>query len=162
MRNRYVMLLGGLLLTLFTGCSSPHHGSYTRAQGDYWNKAGQDVSGLVEKHVHDPEKVKQVNGVMGEIITEIKSARDQHRQYHRALYELNANYTASPDEFTKILDELNNSRMRSSAKILGLRFKMKGLLTAQEWTGLSEDLQSYGSRYYGKRTDLPAAAVPQP
>ncbi len=80
------------------------------------------MSGLVEKHVQDPEKAKQVNAVMGDIISEVTSAREQHRQYHRALYELNANYTASPDEFTKILDELNHSRMRSSAKILGLRF----------------------------------------
>ncbi len=160
MSSRYLMLLSGLILTLFAGCSSHHHGNYDRAQGDYWNKAGKDVSGLVEKHVKDPEKVKQVNVVMGEIITEIKSAREQHREYHRALYELNANYAASPDEFTKILDELNNSRMRSSAKILGLRFKMKGLLTAQEWTGLSEDLKGYGSRYYGKRTEAPAPSQP--
>lgn len=162
MSRRYLMLLSGILLVVFTGCSSHHHGNYSHAQGDYWNKAGQDVSGLVEKHVRDPEKVKQVNVVMGEIITEIKSAREQHRQYHRALYELNANYAASPDEFTTILDELNNSRMRSSAKILGLRFKMKGLLTAQEWAGLSEDLQNYGSRYYGKKTDSAVPAVSQP
>ena len=162
MSRRNLMLLSGVLVILFTGCSSPHHGNYSRGQGDYWNKASQDVSGLVEKHVRDPEKVKQVNAVMGEIITEIKSAREQHRQYHRALYELNANYSASPEEFTKILDELNNSRMRSSAKILGFRFKMKGLLTAQEWAGLSEDLQNYGSRYYGKRTDSPALAASQP
>ncbi len=161
MSRPYLMILSGLLLVVFTGCSSHHQGNYSRAQGDYWNKAGQDVSGLVEKHVHDPEKVKQVNVVMGEIITEIKSAREQHRQYHRALYELNANYAASPDEFTHILDELNNSRMRSSAKILGLRFKMKGLLTAQEWAGLSEELQNYGSRYYGKKTDSAAPVGPQ-
>lgn len=160
MSGRNLMFLGGILLVLFTGCSSHHHGSYSRASTDYWNKAGKDVSGLVEKHVHDPEKVKEVNTVMGEIITEIKSAREQHRQYHRALYELNANYSASPEEFTKILDELNNSRMRSSAKILGLRFKMKGLLTAQEWAGLSEDLQNYGSRYYGTKMDSPVPPAP--
>ena len=162
MSSRYLVFLSGLLLTLSIGCSSHHHGNYDRAQEDYWNKTGQDMSGLVQKHVQDPEKVKQVNVVMGEIITEIKSAREQHRQYHRALYELNANYTASPDEFTRILDELSNSRMRSAAKILGFRFKMKGLLTAQEWTGLSEDLKNYGSRYYGKRTDSPAPALSQP
>jgi Spy/CpxP family protein refolding chaperone len=99
---------------------------------------------------------------MGEIINEIKSAREQHRHYHRALYELNANYAASPEEFTKILDELNNRRMRSAAKILGLRFKMKALLTAQEWAGLSEDLQAYGSRYDGRERESPASVPAQP
>ena len=74
------------------------------------------------------------------MITEIKSAREHHRQSHRALYELNANYSASPEEFTKILDELNNDRMRSAAKFSD-RFKMKSLLTAEEWTALSEELK---------------------
>ena len=161
MSRRYVILVSGLLLVVFTGCSSHRQGNYSRAQGDYWNKAGQDVGGLVEKHVHDPEKVKQVNVVMGAILSEIKSARGQHRQYHRALYELNANYAASPEEFTHILDELNNSRMRSSAKILGLRFKMKGLLTVQEWEGLSEELQNHGSRYDGTKTHSAAPVVPK-
>lgn len=162
MSRRLVVLVIGLILTGFVGCSS-HHGSYGYGKGDYyWSKAGKDMSGLVEKHVKDPEKVKQVNAVMGEIITEIKSAREQQRQYHRALYELNANYAAPPEDFTKILDEANNSRMRSSAKILGLRFKMKALLTAEEWTALSEEIKNYGSRYYGKGTDTQAPAASRP
>ncbi len=162
MSRRYPFLLSGVLLSLFVGCSSHHHGNDIRAQSDYWSHASRDVGGLVEKHLRDPEKVKEVNGVMGEIITEIRSAREQHRQYHRALYELNANYTASPEEFTKILDQLNNGRMRSAAKILGLRFRLKGLLTAQEWAGLSADLEAYGSRYYGKRLDAPVPTPSQP
>ena len=112
--------------------------------------------------VKNPETAKQVNTVMGEMITEIKSAREQHRQSHRALYELNANYAATPEEFTKILDELNNNRMRSSARMLSLRFKMKSLLTAEEWSALSEELKRYGSRYYGKGAEAAAPAAAQP
>ncbi len=103
MRYRSFLLLVGLLAVGLTGCSH-HHGSYGHAKGDYyWSKASQDVSGLIDKHVKNPETAKQVNVVMGEMITEIKSAREQHRQSHRALYELNANYSASPEEFTKIV-----------------------------------------------------------
>ena len=163
MRYRSLVALLAVFATGLTGCSSHHHGSYGHGKGDYyWSKASQDVTGLVEKHVKNPETAKQVNVVMGEMITEIKSAREQHRQSHRALYELNANYTATPEEFTKILDDLNNNRMRSSARMLSLRFKMKGLLTAEEWTGLSDELKRYGSRYYGKGADgaTPAAAQP--
>jgi len=163
MRYRSLVVLLAVLATGLTGCSSHHHGSYGHGKGDYyWSKASQDVTGLVEKHLKNPETAKQVNVVMGEMITEIKSAREQHRQSHRALYELNANYTATPEEFTKILDDLNNNRMRSSARMLSLRFKMKALLTAEEWTGLSDELKRYGSRYYGKGADgaTPAAAQP--
>ncbi len=73
MSHRYLMFLSGFILILFTGCSSHHHGYDDRAQGGYWNKVGQDVSGLVEKHVQDPEKAKQVNAVMGDIISEVTS-----------------------------------------------------------------------------------------
>jgi len=163
MRYRSLVVLLAVFATGLTGCSSHHHGSYGHGKGDYyWSKASQDVTGLVEKHVKNPETAKQVNVVMGEMITEIKSAREQHRQSHRALYELNANYTATPEEFTKILDDLNNNRMRSSARMLSLRFKMKGLLTAEEWTGLSDELKRYGSRYYGKGEDGAAPAAAQP
>ncbi|KXK02042.1 hypothetical protein FBQ96_04125 [Nitrospirales bacterium NOB] len=159
MSRRILVLVIGLMLTGMVGCSSHHHGSYGYGKGDYyWSKAGKDMSGLIEKHVKDPEKVKQVNEVLGEIITELKSAREQHRQYHRALYELNANYAAPPEDFTKILDELNNSRMRSAGKILGLRFKMKGLMTAEEWAALSGEMKEYGSRYYGKGAETTAPA----
>lgn len=157
MKYRSLLVLVGVLVVGLTGCSH-HHGSYEHGKGDYyWSKASQDVSGLIDKHVKNPETVKQVNVVMGEMITEIKSAREHHRQSHRALYELNANYSASPEEFTKILDELNNDRMRSAAKILGLRFKMKSLLTTEEWTALSEELKRYGSRYYGKGSEATSA-----
>jgi hypothetical protein len=69
------------------------------------------------------------------------------RAYHRQLYTLNASYTASSEEFTKILDEANNQRMRTATTILGLRFKMKELMTADEWKALSDQMLSYSSRY---------------
>lgn len=157
MSVRSLFLFVGVLLTGLTGCSH-HHGSYGHAPGEYdWGKASQDIRGVVEKHVKNPDTVKQVNVVLGEMITEVKSAREQQREAHRALYALNANYSASPEEFTKILDELNNNRMRSSARILGLRFKMKSLLTAEEWAALSEELKRYGSRYYGSGSEGTAA-----
>ena len=54
---------------------------------------------------------------------------------------------ATPEEFTKVMDEANNQRMKTSSKILGLRFKMKDLMTADEWKGLSDQMLSYSSKY---------------
>jgi hypothetical protein len=141
-----------ILSMLVAGCSSPHHGRM--GAGDaYWDKAKSDMASLVKKHVADPEKAKEANKVTEEIIAELRKSRDQNRQYHRQLYELNAKYDAAPEEFTKILDEANHSRMQSASRVLGLRFKLKSLLTAQEWNALSQDMMAYGSRYYGKGGD---------
>ena len=54
------------------------------------------------------------------------------------------------EEFTKILDEINNAHMRSSAKILGLRFKIKEQLTPEEWRTLTEGMKKQGDRYLGE------------
>ena len=95
MSSRYVFFFIGVMVAGLAGCSSHHHGSYGQGKGDYyWSKASRDVSGLVEQHVKNPDTVKQVNVVMGEMITEIKSAREQHRQSHRALYRFNSSDSA--------------------------------------------------------------------
>lgn len=137
-------------LLVLGGCSSyrHHHGMADGAKGDaYWQKGQQDMAALIDRTVKDQGKAQQVKAIVDEIVTELKAGREQERASHRQLYTLNANYTASPEEFTKILDEANNQRMRTSAKILSLRFKMKELMTADEWKALSDQMLSYSSRY---------------
>ena len=131
------------------GCSSHrHHGMMESGKSDaYWQKGQQDMAGLIDRTVKDPAKATEVKALVGEIVTELKTGREQERAYHRQLYTLNASYTATPEEFTKILDEANSQRMKTSSKILGLRFKMKELMTADEWKGLSDQMLSFSSRY---------------
>ncbi|MGH7205615.1 MAG: hypothetical protein ACREI2_05340 [Nitrospiraceae bacterium] len=107
----------------------------------------KEMTALIEKSVQDPEKAKRAQGIVEEIIAEVKQSIQQNQQFHQKLYELNANYEATPEEFTKTLDDLNNDRMRAATKILGLRFKMKAMLTAQEWKALSEGMALSRSRY---------------
>jgi hypothetical protein len=142
-----VLSLAGLLV--LGGCSSyHHHGTMEGGKSDaYWQKGQQDMEGLIDRTVKDQAKAEQVKSIVGEIVTELKAGREQERAYHRQLYTLNASYQATPEEFTKILDEANNQRMRTSAKILSLRFKMKESMTADEWKALSDQMLSYSSRY---------------
>jgi hypothetical protein len=113
----------------------------------YWQKGQQDMEGLINRTVKDPDKAKQVNVLVGEIIKELKTSREQERAYHRDIYTLNASYTAAPEEFSKILNEADIQRMQSSAKVLSLRFKMKDLMTADEWKALSDRMISCSGRY---------------
>ena len=148
-----------LFSAILAGCSSPHHDRMGHGSGEaYWDKAKGDISSLINKHVADPQKAKEANAVTEDIVAEIKTSREHNSRYHWELYELNAKYDATPEEFTKILDAQNNSRMQSAAKILGLRFKLKNLLTAQEWNALSQDLAAYGGRYYRKGSDRPGTS----
>lgn len=110
-------------------------------------RVGAEVKRLVEQNVKDPEKSKQVQALVQEIIDEAKRSFQETRGFHEQLNALNADYHATPEQFMKILDELNNSRMASASKILGIRFKMKNLLTPEEWKNLSDAMNRARNRY---------------
>jgi hypothetical protein len=149
MNRIYSGLLGVFAAAVLAGCSSyHHHGAMGAGNSDaYWQKGRQDMAALIDRTVTDPDKAKLVNGFVTDIIAELKAAREQERAYHRQLYTLNASYTATPEEFSKILNESAQERMGRSARILSLRFKMKNLMTADEWKALSDQMLSYSGRY---------------
>ena len=142
-------VLGLVVVLTLAGCSSHrHHGMAGEGKGDaYWQKGQQDMAALIDRTVTDQAKAGQVKSIVGEIVTELKASREQDRAGHRRLYELNANYAATPEEFTKALDDANNRRMQSASKILSLRFRMKDLMTAEEWKAVSDQMLAYSSRY---------------
>jgi hypothetical protein len=142
-------LFGLVVVLALAGCSSHHHyGMPGGEKGDaYWQKGQQDMAALIDRTVKDQEKAGQVKSIVGEIVAELQVSREQDRAGHRRLYELSANYAATPEEFTKALDEANNRRMQSAAKILSFRFRMKDLMTAEEWKSLSDQMLAYSSRY---------------
>lgn len=149
MKRVHHYILGLVAVLALAGCSSHHHhGMASEGKGDaYWQKGQQDMASLIDRTVKDQAKAQQVKSIVNDVVAELKSSREQARASHRRLYELNANYAATPEEFTKALDDANNQRMQSAAKILSLRFKMKDLMTAEEWKALSDQMLSYSSRY---------------
>ena len=143
-------LVAGMLLV--AGCG--HHGAYHHGGGQgggmgqgHGADRGKEVMAAVEKAVPDPDKAKRVQDALKEIMEEASQSYKQNREFHRKLYELNANYTAAPEEFTRILDDLNNNRMRTGVKILATRFKIKEMLTAEEWKAFTDNLNASRARY---------------
>lgn len=133
-----------------SGCGGPH-GMMGRGHGEGALERGtEEMTRLVEQTVKDPEKAKQVQSLLQDIKAEVKRSAQQTRGYHEQLYTLNSDYQAKPEQFTKILDELNNARMASATKILGMRFKIKDSLTAQEWKDLTDEMAKTRSRYAPK------------
>jgi hypothetical protein len=137
-----------MLVLLLGGCSSPHPHGMMAGKGDaYWQKGQRDMADLIDNTVKDRDRAERVKGTVNDIVAELKAGREQERAYHRQLYTLNASYTATPEEFTKIVDEGNTQRMRTAAKVLSLRFKMKEQMTADEWKALSDRMLSYSEKY---------------
>jgi len=146
-RLHRIGLFAAILIVALAGCGGHHSARDGSAAVERGTKQMND---LIDQSVKDPNKATRVKALAKEIVDEAKQAHDQRRDAHRKLYELNANYNAAPEDFTKILDEINNAHMRSATKILGLRFKIKEQVTPEEWRAITEGMKRYGDRYVGE------------
>ena len=158
MKTAKLLLLVATALTM-AGCAR-HHGYGTG--GEYGETALErgvaETNELVDQTVKDPEKAKQAKAIIQDIVGEVKQSLKKNREYHQKLYALNVNYEAAPEQFTKVLDEQNNERMVAASRILGLRFKLKALLTAQEWKDLTDGMDKARSRYMPKKEGMQGGA----
>jgi len=138
--NQAKVLVVVLSLVLFSlaGCTRYHHGRPGASGEPTTQEVVSEVKRLVEENVKDPAKANQVQALIQEIVQEVRRSSQAARGFHEQLAALNANYDAPPEQFTKILDQLNNARMESAARILGTRFKIKELLTREEWKKLDD------------------------
>ncbi len=144
-RISLMVALGLLLIT--AGCAGHHGAGYGGSRGHAMEKGAAEMKAIVEETVKDPDKAKRVQAIMEDIMNDVRDLYKQDREFHRKLYELNADYNATPEQFTKILDDLNNNRMRVSTAILGKRFQMKETLSAEEWKALTDGMEKARSRY---------------
>jgi len=156
MKAAKILIPALVATTLVVGGCARHHGygsasSYREAALE---RGLAETNELVDKTVKDPEKAKQAKAVVQEIVNEVKQSFKKTSAYHQKLYALNAYYEATPEEFIKVMDEQNNERMASTTRILGLRFKLKALLTAQEWKNLTEAMDKTRSGYMPKKESM--------
>lgn len=152
MKTSKLMLLMMIAMTLtMAGCARHHGAGMGMHSGEAALERGiAETNELVDRTVKDPEKAKQAKAILQDIIAEVKKSGQTSRSYHEQMTVLNADYNAKAEQFTKILDDMNNARMASSTKILGLRFKMRSLLTAQEWNELTGAMDQTRKRYAPK------------
>jgi len=160
MRNAWMLMLALVATTLVAGGCARQHGYGTG--GSYREPAFArglaETNELVDLTVKDPEKAKQAKAILQDIVNESAQSFKKTRDYDQKFYALNANYEATPDQFMKVLDEQNNERMASETRILGLRFKLKALLTAQEWKDLTDAMDKRRSRYMPKKEGMSGGA----
>ena len=152
MRTANVILLVLVAVTLtMAGCAGHRgHGTGMHSGEAAIERGIAETNEMVDQTVKDPEKAKQAKAILQDIVAEVKRSAQTSRAFHEQMAVMNADYDAKPEQFTKVLDEMNNARMASATKILGLRFKMRALLTAQEWNELTGAMDKTRKRYQPK------------
>src|SRR5438876_10685670 len=153
MKTAKLLMLAVMMTALMLGaCARPHgYGAGSGYREAALERGVAETNERVDRAGKDPEKAKQAKAIVQDIINEVKQSFKKTSAYHQKLYALNANYEATPEQFMKVMDEQANERMASTTRILGLRFELKALLTAQQWTDLTEAMDKTRSRYMPKK-----------
>ncbi len=141
----FLLLFAALMLS---ACGRYHHMGHPHgSSATAVERATEEVASLIDRTVQDTGKAEQAKSLLRQIVAEARQSRQQNRQFHQALYELNADYNTEPEAFLKIIDEMNLRRMQTAGKILRLRFDMKGLMTEKEWKAFTDGMSDMRGRY---------------
>jgi hypothetical protein len=156
MRPIIVMLSFAIVVSV--GCSryydNPHAGGYTKEKGSAHSGPSVEavaprVKKLIEETVKDPNRAQQVEGILQDLVAEVQKTNEETRGFHEQLNALNANYDAKREQFEKIVTQLNNTRAERAQKIIDMRFKIRDLLTVEEWKDLNDKMLRLRSRHEG-------------
>ena len=134
-------------------------GSRDYDKGSYGQRRMSQMSRAIDQAIQDPDKAMQARRLLRQIFIEAYNAHEQQEVLHERLYDLNASYNARPEDFIRILDDLNNSRMAAASRMLKLRFQLRDILSPREWSALTEVMErerrrsmhdgGYGHEGYG-------------
>ena len=92
-----------------------------------------DIQKPVKEYVQDKAKVKEIL-VLNEAMLDADAAfQKELKAAKKSLAELNGNRQASEAELAAVFTTLDQKRAAARATILDDRFKMKALMTADEW-----------------------------
>jgi len=134
------------------GAPSPHGRMGTAYARPDVDAIVPEVNRMVEETVKDPGRAQQVETILQDLVKEVRIANQETRGFHEQLNALNANYDAKREQFERIVKDLQATRAERAAKILDMRFRIRELMTAQEWKNLTDKIfqlreqrGSYGS-----------------
>jgi uncharacterized coiled-coil DUF342 family protein len=151
--NRLMLMAVLSIVVLSPACARYHHGRPMETRGPSMSEVVPRVNQLVEQHVKDPDKAKQVQTMIREIVGDVRRMSQETRGFHEQLNTLNAQYDTKREQFMKVLDEMNEARMASSKKILEKRFQIKELLSPEEWKNLNDAMVKVRREYSPRTSD---------
>jgi len=92
-----------------------------------------DIEAPVKQHVKVEATVKQIIAINKEMLKEDAALVKDTEKAKKELANIHANRLASESDFAEAFAALDEKRALTREKILDGRFKMRELMTAEEW-----------------------------
>jgi len=96
----------------------------------------KDIAKPVKQYVQDEAKAKQVIAINKEMLNEDAAFEKDIVKAKKNLAKLNGTVLPPRPSLLKFFAALDQERAGAREKIVDSRFKMKGLMTAEEWSNV--------------------------
>ena len=99
----------------------------------------KDISKPVKQHVQDEARMKRILAINEAMLKEEAKLAENISKTRKSMAKLNRNRSTSGDELQAVFIAVEQKRTEAREKILDGRFKMKALMTAEEWSKVFAD-----------------------
>jgi predicted kinase len=92
-----------------------------------------EIKADLETYVVDQARTDQIVSHLEEVENIISSNGKQLKEIYAEVERLNANYDSTDEQYASVLEKGYKVTLDSRSRILDQRFKMKKLMTREEW-----------------------------
>ncbi len=86
--------------------------------------------------VTDPARLKKTDGVMATFTTAVKGVESTRRKATGKFQKLLESYDSVRDDFIDVVNDLEETQMKSDNAVVGAANELQKILTPEEWTAL--------------------------
>jgi hypothetical protein len=95
-----------------------------------------DIKGDLKTYVADSARADQIVSHLEEVESIISSDNKKIKEIHVEVERLNANYDSTDEQYAAVLEKGHKITLDSRNRILEQRFKMKKLMSHEEWVAV--------------------------
>jgi hypothetical protein len=130
------------LLALVPGCSK--FGKKDATMYEKQNEWIQDMEERIADHIKDPATRTEMMVIVDQVGQDLVELVIITRKLYADFIKLDDSYTATPEDYQKLISEFEADHKIVSERVIESRFKLKDLTTPQEWDALTDSGDNEG------------------
>ena len=138
----FAALVLAILLALVPGCSK--FGKKDATIYEKQNEWIQDMEERIVDHIKDPATRTEMMVIVDQVGQDLVELVTMTRKLYVDFAKLDDSYTATPEDYQKLISEFEANHKVVSERVIESRFNLKDLTTPEEWDELTDSGDNEG------------------
>ena len=132
----FSVMVVAAVLAFVPGCSK--FGKKDATMYEKQNEWIQDMEERIADHIKDPATRTEMLVIVDQVGQDVLELIIITRKLYADFIKLDDSYTATPEDYQKLISEFEADHKIVSERVIESRFKLKDLTTPQEWDDLTD------------------------